>query len=48
LLTALLVFHEPLNRVKLASFILCWLGIAIYTADSVLKRQPQAVANEPE
>jgi len=33
---------------KLASFALCWLGIAIYTTDSVLRRQPQAVANEPE
>ena len=45
---ALAVFHEPLDRVKLASFALCWLGIAIYTTDSVLSRQPQAVANEPE
>jgi chloramphenicol-sensitive protein RarD len=48
LLVALLVFHEPLDRVKLASFALCWLGIAVYTADSILSRQPQAVADEPE
>ena len=48
LLVAVLVFHEPLDRVKLASFALCWLGIAVYTADSVLTRNPQAVANEPE
>ena len=48
LLVAVAVFHEPLDRVKLASFALCWLGIAVYTADSVLTRQPQAVADEPE
>ena len=48
LLVALLVFHEPLDRVKLTSFALCWLGIAVYTADSILTRQPQAVADEPE
>ena len=43
-----MVFHEPLDRVKLTSFVLCWLGIAVYTADSVLTRHPQAVADEPE
>jgi len=48
LLVALLVFHEPLNQVKLASFALCWLGIAVYTADSLLARQPQPVADKPE
>jgi chloramphenicol-sensitive protein RarD len=48
LLVAILVFHEPLDGVKLASFALCWLGIAVYTADSVLARQFQAVADEPE
>jgi len=48
LLVAVAVFHEPLDRVKLASFVLCWLGIAVYTADSVLTRHPQEVANEPE
>ena len=48
LLVALVAFHEPLDRVKLASFALCWLGIAVYTADSLLRRQPQAVADEPE
>ena len=41
LLVALVVFHEPLDRVKLTSFAVCWLGIAVYTADSVLSRQPQ-------
>jgi len=48
LLVALLVFHEPLDRAKFTSFAVCWLGIAVYTADSVLSRQPQAVADEPE
>ena len=48
LLVAIVVFHEPLDRVKLASFALCWLGIAVYTADSVLARQSPAVADEPE
>ena len=48
LLVAVAVFHEPLDQVKLASFALCWLGIAVYTADSVLTRHPQPVANEPE
>ena len=48
LLVAIVVFHESLNRVKLASFALCWLGIAVYTADSLFSRQPQAVADEPE
>jgi len=48
LLVAVAVFHESLDRVKLASFALCWLGIAVYTADSVLTHNPQEVANEPE
>jgi chloramphenicol-sensitive protein RarD len=48
LLVAVVVFHESLGRVKIASFALCWLGIAVYTADSILTRHPQAVANEPE
>jgi chloramphenicol-sensitive protein RarD len=48
LLVAVAVFHEPLDRVRLASFALCWLGIAVYTADSVLTRHPAAVADEPE
>ena len=48
LLVAVILFHEPLDSVKLASFALCWLGIAVYTADSILTRHPQAVADEPE
>ncbi len=47
-LVALVAFREPLDRVKLTSFILCWIAIAIYVADSVFSHQPQAVADEPE
>jgi chloramphenicol-sensitive protein RarD len=48
LLVALMVFHEPLDRTKLTSFALCWLGLAIYIADSLLNRRPPTVADEPE
>jgi chloramphenicol-sensitive protein RarD len=48
LLVAIVAFHEPLDRTRLTSFALCWLGIAIYTADSILTRQSPAVADEPE
>ena len=47
-LVAVMVFHEPLDRSKLGSFALCWLGIAVYTTDSLLARHPQPVADEPE
>jgi len=47
-LVAALVLHEPLNRSKLGSFALCWVGLAVYSADSLLSRHPQAVADEPE
>ncbi len=47
-LVAVVVFHEPLDRAKLLSFAVCWLAIAVYAADSVLARQPQEVADEPE
>ena len=47
-LAAVLVLHEPLDRSKLGSFALCWVGIAVYTADSLLTRHPLAVADEPE
>ena len=47
-LVALVIFHEPLDRAKLASFALCWVGIAVYAADSLLARQAQEVADEPE
>ncbi len=47
-LVALCVFREPLDQIKLASFALCWLAIAVYIADSLLHRHPQNVADEPE
>ena len=48
-LLAIWVFHEPISRIKLVSFALCWLAIAVYVADSVLNKLPaQAVADEPE
>jgi chloramphenicol-sensitive protein RarD len=47
-LVAVLLLQEPLDRSKLGSFALCWVGIAVYTTDSLLTRHPQAVADEPE
>lgn len=47
-LVAVCVFHEPLDRPKLASFAICWLGIFVYVADSVVNRRFQPVADEPE
>lgn len=48
MLVAILVFHEPLDRVKITSFALCWIGIAVYTIESFLVRRFEAVADEPE
>ena len=45
---ALWLFHEVLDPAKLASFVLCWLAIAVYAADSLINRRPLAVADEPE
>jgi chloramphenicol-sensitive protein RarD len=47
-LVALFLLHEPLDRAKLASFVLCWLAITVYVADSLAYRRFQAVADEPE
>jgi chloramphenicol-sensitive protein RarD len=47
-LVAVVLFHEALDRSKLGSFALCWLAIAIYVADSVVRRVPPPVADEPE
>jgi chloramphenicol-sensitive protein RarD len=47
-LVARVIFHEPLDQGKILSFGLCWLAIAVYAADSILTRQPQAIADEPE
>jgi len=45
---AVFVFHESLDRARLGSFSLCWLAIAVYLADSILRREPPALADEPE
>jgi chloramphenicol-sensitive protein RarD len=47
-LVAVVLFHEPLDRSKLGSFALCWLAIVIYVADSVRRRAPPPVEDEPE
>jgi chloramphenicol-sensitive protein RarD len=47
-LVALLIFHEPLDRAKLASFVLTWIAIAVYVADSIFARRPPSVADEPD
>jgi chloramphenicol-sensitive protein RarD len=44
---SLLVFHEPLRTVQLASFILIWAGIAIYTADVVALHRRDRVGERP-
>jgi len=47
-LVAILVFREPLDHAKLVSFGLCWVGIAVYVADSVRTHTAQPVADRPE
>ncbi len=47
-LVAIVLFHEPLGGARLASFVLCWLAIAVYVTESIRTRQPQAVADEPD
>jgi chloramphenicol-sensitive protein RarD len=47
-LVAVCLFHEALDRAKLVSFALCWVAIAVYTADSFWNRYPQELADEPE
>ena len=37
-LLAVYVLHEPLNPIRLLSFGLIWLSLAIYSADSVVRR----------
>ena len=45
---AIWLFHEHLDTAKLASFVLCWLAIAVYAADSLINRRALPVADEPE
>lgn len=47
-LVAVCLFREPLDRARLSSFAICWIAIAIYVADSLLKGRFQPVADEPE
>jgi chloramphenicol-sensitive protein RarD len=47
-LVAVCLFHEPLDPAKLGSFVLCWLAIAVYIADTLLHRNPQVLADEPD
>jgi chloramphenicol-sensitive protein RarD len=43
-LVAVFLYAEPLNPIRLLSFVLIWVSLAIYTADSLLRRR--AVAPE--
>jgi len=47
-LMATWVLKEPLDPTKLTSFVLCWIAIAIYVLDSLRRRAPQPVADEPD
>jgi chloramphenicol-sensitive protein RarD len=45
-LVALVLFREALDFSKFVSFGLCWLALAVYTADSLISRQPRPVIDE--
>jgi chloramphenicol-sensitive protein RarD len=47
-LVALFLFHEPLDRMKLGSFVLCWVAIGVYVTDSLVRHAPAPVADEPD
>lgn len=47
-LIAVRLLSEALDKTRLASFVLCWIAIAIYILDSILARRPQEVSDEPE
>jgi chloramphenicol-sensitive protein RarD len=47
-LVALVLFHEPLDRARLGTFVLCWAGIGVYLMDSLFNRQAVGVADEPD
>ena len=44
---AVAVFKEPLNPMRLFSFALIWLSLAVYTADLVIRRRSAAAAVQP-
>ena len=47
-LVAIVLFKEAMDPVKLTSFVVCWIAIAVYVADSLWKHYPQEVADEPD
>jgi chloramphenicol-sensitive protein RarD len=47
-LVAVVLFREPLDSAKLGSFVLCWAAIALYITDSIRRRYPTPIADEPE
>jgi chloramphenicol-sensitive protein RarD len=47
-LVAFVLFRESLTEARFASFLLCWLAIAVYALDSILARRPQILADEPD
>ncbi len=44
-LTAIYIFHEPLNTVQLISFVMIWVSLGIYTMDSLGSRQKLKIRN---
>lgn len=47
-LMAVVVFKEPLDKVRLLSFGLCWAAIVIYVIDSIMAHREETPADEPE
>jgi len=45
---AVLLFNEALDTTKLGSFVLCWIAIGIYVADSIWGQRTMGVADRPE
>jgi chloramphenicol-sensitive protein RarD len=45
---AVLLFNEALDTMKLGSFVLCWVAIGIYVADSLWGHRTMGVADRPE
>lgn len=42
------LFREPLDKARLASFVLCWVAIAIYVVDSLHNHRAMGLADRPE
>jgi chloramphenicol-sensitive protein RarD len=47
-MVAVLLFNEALDTTKLGSFVLCWIAIGIYVADSIWGHRTMGVADRPE